>query len=284
MDRLVVIGDPVEESLSPIIHNAALRDMGLDDRYNYTKKRVQKEMLKFFIDDIREGKFAGANVTIPHKRNVIAYMDELSESAKAIGAVNTIYKRDQKLIGDNTDSIGFIRSLEDEGVHVKGGCAMVLGAGGAARAVVYALGKKGMKSIILANRSIDSAVEVKDEMRACINTEISVITVRGVKDKLEDADIVVNTTPVGMKGKLEDRSVIPGEWLSPPSTVVDIVYIPPKTKLLRDAEKRGCKTISGLGMLVHQGAVALENWTGKEVLAKVMKDALLECLEEKDAT
>ncbi len=284
MDRLVVAGDPIGESLSPIIHNAALKEMGLEDRFEYTKKRVKKDRLKFFIEDIRKGKFAGANVTIPHKRDVIEYMDELSDSASAIGAVNTIYKRDRKLIGDNTDSIGFIRSLEDEGVDFRDRTAMVLGAGGAARAVVYALGKKEVKNIIIANRSPDSAERVEDEMRGCINTEISVITIQDVKSKLKDADIVVNTTPVGMKGKLVDQRVIPGNWLSPRTLVVDIVYIPPKTKLLRDAEKRGCKTISGFGMLVHQGAEALERWTGKEVPVKVMKDALLEYLEETHET
>ncbi|MFO8110094.1 MAG: shikimate dehydrogenase [Thermoplasmata archaeon] len=271
MRKLVVIGDPVKKSMSPVMHNAALKEMNLEDEFVYEKIRVEIGELESFLQDLKQGDYYGANVTIPHKVEVIKYMDRLTEASEKIGAVNTIYKEDGMLVGDNTDSIGFIRSLVDEDIDVDGRSVMVIGAGGAARAVVYALSKEGADRIVIANRTKENAVKLIKEFadsKTCIHA-VSLDEIEG------EIDILVNTTPLGMAGKFENKSPISVDRIPPNKTAVDIVYNPPKTKFLEGAEERGCETVSGIGMLVHQGAAALERWTGKEVPVDVMKQALI---------
>lgn len=280
MNRLLVIGDPVEGSLSPVMHNAALEYMGLDRQFEYGRKRVGENELKDIIRDMRISKIYGVNVTIPLKVDIIDHVDRVTARGKAAGAVNTVYKKDGLLIGDNTDCLGFVRSLKEEGVDVRGKRAMVLGAGGAARGVVYGLCSMEVGSIVVANRTVENATDLEEHLKPHVTQDISVVPLDEAEYHLKDTDILVNTTALGMKGLAEDISPISTRGLYDRTVVVDIVYRPRETKLIRGAKKKGCRTVNGIGMLVHQGAAALELWTGREVPADVMKRALLEHLEE----
>ncbi len=269
-----MIGDPIDRSLSPVMHNSTLREMGLGDEFVYEKIRVERDELEAFVQGLRDGDYHGANVTIPHKVEVMRYMDRLTDAVEKIGAVNTIYKENGMLVGDNTDHIGFIRSLKDEGVDVEDRHVTVIGAGGAARAIIYALLEGGAESILIANRTRENAVRIMERFDH-LETQISV----GGLDEVH-GDILVNTTPLGMAGELENRSPIPVDRITPNVVAVDIVYDPPKTRFLKAAQKRGCKTVSGIGMLIYQGAVALEKWTGKKVPVDTMKEAVIRKMKD----
>ncbi len=278
MNRLVVVGDPVEHSLSPLIHNAALDSMGLSDMYEYRKMRVERGGLEDFVAELRGGIIAGANVTIPHKVDVMAYMDRLTVQARTVGAVNTIYGEGGELVGDNTDCIGFLRSMEEEGIVLRGMKAMILGAGGGARAVLYALVDQGVREITLANRTPVTHTGIVDMMERH-GKNLRLTDLDGAVEYLPEMDLVVNTTPVGMKGKHIRESVIPLDRVSSGTVVTDIVYIPVTTVFLKEAKNHGCRTVTGVGMLVHQGAAALERWTGRKVPLTVMRKTLMEYLD-----
>jgi shikimate dehydrogenase len=256
--RLGLIGYPLGHSLSPKIHAAALQACGLQGDYSlFPIHPDDKQGLKDLIARIRSGEITGLNVTIPHKQNVIELMDELTPTAQAIGAVNTIYLRDNKLIGDNTDARGFLADLKNGiGNRESGKSAVVLGAGGSARAVVYALLNDGWDVTISARR-----IEQAQQLAASFTNYELRITIFDLQPLT--FDLLVNTTPVGMTPNI-DQSPLP-ENLSLPSNafVYDLVYNPSETKLVRDARAQGLRATTGLGMLIEQAALAFEIWTGR---------------------
>lgn len=258
--RLGLIGYPLGHSLSPNIHTAALKACGLEGSYSlFPISPDDKDGLKDLLARVRAGELHGLNVTIPHKQNVIEFMDELTPTAKAIGAVNTIYLRDGKLIGDNTDAAGFLADLK-KGIGNRelgvGKSALVLGAGGSARAVVYALLSDGW-NVTLAARRLEQAEQLANTFpnhQLLITNYSSLI--------LHPSSLLVNTTPVGMFPNV-DVSPLP-ENLSLPSNafVYDLVYNPSETKLVKSARAQGLHATTGLGMLIEQAALAFELWTG----------------------
>ena len=258
MIQLGLIGYPLGHSLSPKIHAAALNACGLKGNYSlFPIHPEDKQGLKDLLARVRTGEIRGLNVTIPHKQNVIELMDELTPTANAIGAVNTIYMRENKLIGANTDAPGFLADLKrvsnsSFAIHH---FALVLGAGGSARAVVYALANDGW-NVTLAARRIEQAQQLADSFK---NYELHITTF-----DLQPLtfDLIVNTTPLGMTPNIES-SPLP-ENLSLPSNafVYDLVYNPSETKLIRDARAKGLSASTGLGMLIEQAALAFETWTG----------------------
>jgi shikimate dehydrogenase len=267
MIQLGLIGYPLGHSLSPKIHTAALQACGLEGNYSlFSIHPDDRDGLKDLLARVRAGELHGLNVTIPHKQNVIEFMDELTPTVQAIGAVNTIYLREGKLIGDNTDAAGFLADLKKfmaespsptgRGAGVREKTAIVLGAGGSARAVVYALLSDGWNVTLVARR-LEQAEQLANTFpnhQLLITNYSSFI--------LHPSSLLVNTTPVGMFPNVDD-SPLP-ENLSLPSNafVYDLVYNPSETKLVKSARAQGLHATTGLGMLIEQAALSFEIWTG----------------------
>ena len=275
-----VIGDPVQHSRSPQMHNAAIAERKLD--YIYVPFHVRSEELREAIEGFKALNVLGINVTIPHKQTVMPLLDDVSREATLIGAANTLIFCDGKVSGDNTDAQGFLRAMAEEGIDVPiGGAAVILGAGGAARAIVVALALSGLASITIANRTKRKADRLGKELGSMLETTISVVDLASsqLNSAIYSADLLVNTTSVGMKGS--DQLLIDPSSLSSETIVYEIVYTPPETPLLRVAREKGCKTIGGIGMLVHQGAIAFEKWIGIVPSVETMRIALEQTLYPK---
>lgn len=258
---VAVIGDPVRHSLSPAIHNAAFGALGLD--WVYAAFEVPAGHGADAVGAMRTLGLAGLSVTMPHKADVAAAVDQLTPAAQALGAVNTVARIGPDVVGDNTDGQGFIDALRaDEGFDPAGRCCLVVGAGGAARAVVRALAGAGAGRIVIANRTRASA-----EAAAALAPLIACL---GSPDEAAGADLVVNATPLGMTG---GTLPVDPERLGSGQLVVDLVYHPPVTPLLEAARSRGAAAVNGLGMLIHQAALQFQLWTGEEPPLEVMSAA-----------
>ena len=268
-----VIGDPVEHSMSPLMHNAAFRKLGLD--YIYVPFRVKKEDLKETVESLRTLYVRGFNVTIPHKVAIIPFLDRLDSVAEKIGAVNTVVNDGGVLIGYNTDAAGFLKATKEKGVETKGKNIIVLGAGGAARAISFILAQEGANLIII-NRTIGKAREQAVKISQIFQREVGTLPLdrENLKKALEKANILINATSVGMSPNANE-TLVDSELIKPSLVVFDIVYNPFKTRLLREAERAGAQTISGVEMLVWQGASAFEKWTGVEAPVKLMREEVV---------
>ena len=273
-----VIGDPIEHSMSPVMHNAAFEKIGLN--YLYVPFRVRKEELGKAIAGMRALNIRGLNVTIPHKVAVIPFLDELDPLAQRIGAVNTIVNDDGALTGYNTDATGFLQALLERGIEPREKNAVVLGAGGASRAISLILAERGSNLIIL-NRTWDKATEYASWISQICHREAKALKLNreNLARALSNADILVNATSIGMSPNSNETPVSP-DLFKPPLTVFDIVYNPIKTRLLREAEAAGAETISGVDMLVWQGALAFELWTGAKAPVKLMREEAIKGLKE----
>jgi len=261
----IVVGDPIDHSLSPAIHNAAYKSLGIDDQFVYLGTNVKVENIEAVVKAMRNMKnFCGLACTMPHKIEVIKHLDEIDEIAKKIGAVNTVVNNNGVLKGYNTDWLGIVTPLEQI-IKLKNKKVAVLGAGGAARAVVYGMILKGAKPTIF-NRTVEKAQELGKEF-AC--NGVGLDDVEGIKD----FDIIINSTAVGMH-PLENKTPIPTRFINESQVVFDIVYIPYETKLLREAKKKGAKTIHGIEMLLYQGTAQFELFTNHKAPVKVMRKIL----------
>lgn len=269
-----VIGDPIEHSRSPQMHNAAFDKAGLD--YVYVPFHVRPDDLAHAIAGFKAVNVVGINVTLPHKQAVIPYLTSISREAELIGAVNTLTFIGDEIHGDNTDAPGALRAFEENGsmsVPV-GEDVVVLGAGGSARAVVVALALAGVASITIANRTTRKAVSLAEEMQRKIGVPMHGI---GLMDTQLPAAIgrstlLVNTATASMDPT--QPILISADWLQSNTIVYDIIYTPPVTPLMEAATARGCQTLGGIGMLVHQGAIAFEKWTGVTPCTMTMHEAL----------
>lgn len=264
-----LFGYPVEHTLSPYMHNAAFEALGLD--YRYLPFRVSPENLKAAINALKALNIKGVNITIPHKETIIPYLNELDREAELIVAVNTVLHEEGRLIGYNTDGRGFIRSLKEEASIIpKGKRVMILGAGGAARAIAFSIAIEGVEKIFISDVIEKKAKELSS---AVINkTSTEAIYIKDLKERIGEVDILINATPLGMKK--EDPMPISPELLSQRLFVYDIVYNPPETPLIREAKTKGAKALSGIGMLVYQGALSFKIWTGQEPPIDVMRKAI----------
>ncbi|MFH0848104.1 MAG: shikimate dehydrogenase [archaeon] len=266
-----IIGDPVEHSLSPIMHNAAFDKLGID--CIYVTFRVPSDHLEEATKGLRSVGILGFNVTVPHKTRILKYLDRLDELAKRIGAVNTVLNKRGSLVGYNTDATGALKALEENQVRTSKCGFTILGAGGAARAIVFALAKTSHKITVL-NRTYEKArrleLDIKRELG--VDIEASRLSRKILSDVLPLTDVLVNATTVGMKGS--SGTLIDKADLRRKPTVFDIVYRRSETDLLRKARLCGCKTIGGIEMLLHQGAAAFEIWTGRKAPLKTMRSAL----------
>lgn len=270
-----VIGDPIQHSLSPVLHNYWLKIYKIDGAY--VPFHVVNEQLEHVITSLRSYGIQGINVTVPHKESVMKYVDVVEPEAQEIGAVNTIYVENNRLIGTNTDAYGFIYNLKAKyptntdlnGMHV-----LIIGAGGAARAAIYGLLKEQVASITLCNRTLAKAKELKEYF----GESVYVIEYEDRESILSSTDLVVNTTSLGMVGKntleLDLRTLKKG------AMVYDIVYNPLETHLLKTAKELGYQTITGIGMLLHQAVPGFEKWFGiKPEIDDHLEQYVLEALK-----
>ena len=257
---LGIAGFPVAHSLSPTIHNRWLKKSGL-----YLAFQVPPSRLRAFIRRMRGSPLDGLNVTIPHKEKIIPLLDRLSPEASAIGAVNTVMRRKGRLLGDNTDWSGFRSSFVDRFGSLYRKNVVILGGGGAARAIAYAVGREGAQAITIANRTVSHGRNLARHFAPLFpQTSFQAIPLksRTLRPFLKMADCLINTTPVGQSGTAFAASPI--QFLRKGTVVVDLVYNPPLTPLLREARKRGLPVMNGMAMLVAQAALSFRLWTGRE--------------------
>lgn len=273
---VAVIGDPIAHSRSPLMHNAAFAALGLD--FAYGAFRVRPDDVGAAVTAVRALGLAGLNVTIPHKQAVIAHLDLLSPVARLTGAVNTIVNRDGILHGDNTDVPGLSRALDEAGLARRVKLAIVLGAGGSARAAVVALAQRA-RTVVIAARRAEQAEALIDAIQPGVRARLVSLPLASLADAggvaaghLAAADVVLNTTPVGMKGE----PFLPFAFAATRTSCLfyDLVYTERVTPFLAGARRARRRGVNGLGMLLHQGAVAFERWTGVAAPVDVMRRAL----------
>jgi shikimate dehydrogenase len=280
-----IIGYPLEHSMSPAMHNAAFKALGLDIRYEAWP--IPPEELPATIERVRGDEVLGLSVTVPYKQAVMPLLDEIDPAADAIGSVNTLVKRGRSLIGHNTDKQGFIRSLREAGCEPGGLRALVLGVGGAERAVAYGLVEAGVASITLAGRNPERVEAAAGQLEATKPRPVQVERLSfdevALTRAAADADLIVNTTPIGMRhSPHEHESPLPLAVLRPGLWVVDIVYNPLETVLLHEARNAGAHAVDGLGMLVYQGVAQQMLWTGKEPPSDIMREAALAAMAARE--
>ncbi len=281
--RLVgVMGDPVAHSLSPAMHNAAFAHLGMD--WVYLPLPVQRGDLARAMQGLRALQFSGANVTVPHKQDIVPLLDELTPQARLTGAVNTLYWDNKRLVGHNTDGAGLVRSLrEDTGFEPRGQAVIMLGAGGSARAAAVELAREGVRRLLILARRREQGEELaRLALRAGSQVDVAVRALDEVMSPgiFAGADLLVNTTPVGMVPETSASPLPATRGLGPPLLVYDLVYNPRQTRLLQQARQAGCRVASGLGMLLYQGVLAFQCWTGREAPVEIMRRALEEGLEQ----
>jgi shikimate dehydrogenase len=273
---LAVIGHPVAHSFSPQMHNAAIRALGMN--LCYVAFHVRPDEVGAALNGLRASNLLGLNVTVPHKEAVLPYLDEISEEAQHVGAVNTIHHIGGRLIGYNTDVYGILTSLrETSGLQTLPETVAVLGASGAARGVVYGLCTQSeVREIRIFNRTVEKAENLAQEMSRYTEARLEGLPLddEALRNGLADAGLLINTTSVGMHPHPEESPVGNGQSLHPGLVVYDIVFNPLDTLLMKQARAAGAKAVGGIEMLVYQGAKSFEIWTGTYPPVEVMKSAL----------
>lgn len=275
-----LLGYPISHSLSPQMHNTAFNYLELG--YAYLAFDTKKDELENVVKAMRVLNVSGFNVTMPHKQNIIPLLDEVSLEAQWIGAVNTVHNDNGKLVGYNTDGKGYIKSLKEADIAFEGKKLVLVGAGGAARAVAVQLAIDGAGEIVILNRHIAGAEKIRNiishKIPACKVSALE-FNQENLKEALKDADILVNTTSLGMNDQ-EDKSIVSDPSVFRRELIVsDIIYNPAKTKLLKMAEAAGCRTINGFGMIIWQGAMAFKIWTGEDMPVDLVKQEFLANME-----
>ena len=270
---LGLIGYPIKHSKSPHMHNTSFETLGLD--HVYMAFEVEDGHIKEALDALKLFNAVGGNITMPHKKKVVEYLDDISPDAKIIGSVNTIkIDENKKITGYNTDGKGFVKALQENGVDFKGKKIVLAGAGGAARAVATQLAFDGAGELVMFNRTLETAQEITDNINNNIPTCKAVAKVMDeavLVEEIKDAAILVNCTSLGMKATLDQAILSSPDQLPKDIFVADIIYDPDQTKLLKIAEQAGCKFMNGLMMMIWQGAIAFKIWTGKDMPVDLIK-------------
>jgi shikimate dehydrogenase len=275
-----LFGHPVAHSFSPLMHNAVFKELGIN--WKYIPFDVEPQYLKEAVAAVKVLKLAGVNVTIPYKEAVLPFLDSLTPAAHKIGAVNTIINQNGRLIGHNTDGAGFTRALIAEAnFAVKGKTAVILGAGGAAKAVAVQLAIEGIDSITIVNRTLPKPKGIYNNL-SDFSIRVNLLTWNQqdrLAQQMVNADLIVQATSVGMHPKVEECVFLPPGIFHSNQVVCDLIYNPVETVFLKQAASSGAKVLNGLGMLLYQGVLALEAWTGKPAPVTVMREVLLNKLE-----
>ncbi|MCD8214832.1 MAG: shikimate dehydrogenase [Clostridiales bacterium] len=267
-----VFGDPVDGNPTGVLEEAGFEALGLN--YRYITMKVLPEDFDIAMKSLKALNMKGINLTMPHKITVLPYLDEISEAAGIIGAVNTVVVKEGKLIGDNTDGKGFIQALEMNGISVKEKNITILGAGGAAKAIAVECALAGASSLTVVNRSRSRGEELVNTIREHTSAEADYLPWNSRQPVPEKTDILINATSIGLFPNIDEKPDIDYDTVTEHMVVSDVVFNPAVTEFLTAAEKRGAKTISGLGMFVCQGALNFTIWTEKEAPYEVMYQAL----------
>ena len=276
-----VIGNPVAHSVSPHLHNAAFAATGL----NYVYLAFRVEDLQRCLDGMRAlSSFIGLSVTIPHKRAVMDYLDEIIPMARHVGSVNTITQKGGRLIGSTTDGLGALRAFEEAGISLKGRHVLFVGTGGAARSVAFAMAEPGQAaSITILGRTPERVSELVNDLRGHSNAVINGGNLdRDLVAGMQERDVIIQATPVGMFPETVGQTVVPGDLFRPEQVAFDMVYRPVQTRFLQDAQQAGCRVVPGTEMLLYQAALQFETWTGVGAPIPVMRNALLKALTDED--
>lgn len=274
-----VIGHPIGHSLSPAMQNAGIRAAGLD--CVYIAMPVRETELRQAVEGLKALGFEGFNVTIPHKQAVMAYLDEIDADARMIGAVNAVAIHDGRLIGYNTDMTGFLQGMHKHGFSPQGKNAVLLGAGGAARAIIWGLVKEGVQSLTIGVRNVPKVQAVAEYFRPHMDIHVLDWQSEAFGQRLQEAQLLINSTPLGMAPHVDAMPPVDFGLVSREAFVYDIIYTPAETMFLRRAREHGCRTLNGEEMLVGQGAEAFRIWTGHHLPTEPMAQALRQCLENK---
>jgi len=276
--KLEVIGSPIAHSLSPLIHKTFLDYMGI--KHEYRLMDIKKGELLEYIDYVRKNSVCGFNVTMPHKKDVMEYLDDIDDEARLYNSVNTVKNNDGRLIGYNTDAEGYKMSLSEIGVTLKGSSITINGAGGAASAISIKAVLEGAKSITVLNKSLSRAKELAENVakKTGYHIKTEIFSIETAKETCKDTDLFINATPLGMHGIDDDYSDLSFlDVLKDSATVSDLVYNPAKTKILKYAESIGIKNIiNGLGMLIYQGLIADKIYFNKDFDFKSLKQIIEE--------
>ena len=269
MKHFAVIGSPVAHSLSPLFHNWIFKTLNIPAEYD--KIRVKKRELSDIVLKIKNGKFEGINVTIPHKENIMEFLDEINPRAESIGSVNCIIKSNSRIIGNNTDWYGFSLALKTNKIDVFDKEVIVLGAGGTSKSILYSLKQLSVKKIILLNRTLQKATALQNEIIISYSLE-------NTESVIKNDSIIINTTPIGMQ---TNQAPFDLGLLHQNQILIDVIYIPLETSLLKLGNKIGAKTLNGLDMFIHQGLMSLDLWFGESLSKQVNFTQLKTYLETK---
>tara|TARA_B100000029_G_scaffold109932_1_gene101472 strand:+ start:724 stop:1548 length:825 start_codon:yes stop_codon:yes gene_type:complete len=269
LKTFAVIGDPIDHSLSPTIHNAAYRELGLE--CTYIAYKISKEQLGVEIDSLKKIKISGFNVTIPHKVNMLKFLDELDENCKIIGATNTVINEDGYLKGFNTDMDGFLEPIKNRNITIRNSNVLLLGSGGAARAIIAGIAKEKADHVTIINRTLEHATKLKEfSINIGLPADVKIIT--EINNLDTDYNFIINSSSLGLKN---EPNIIPPEIINEKTTVYDIVYKPVNTELIKVSKKKNAEIIYGYEMLLSQAARSFEIWLGSKAPYEVMKKAIL---------
>lgn len=256
-----LIGHPISNSFSPIMHSYLFEKYNING--SYLCFDVEPEKIEDVVDNMKNLKVSGFNITIPYKTEIVNLVDKIDRNAEVIGSINTVKNEKGVFKGYNTDGKGFVKSILDHNYDIKNKKALILGCGGACRSIVVELASKGIKTIDIRNRSIDNAIKIKENLNKYFDTEILISQKSIEKYDLEKYDFLINTTPIGMES--DECPIDESIRISNDLIVCDIVYKPHRTNLIKWAENNNLKIIYGIDMLINQGIYAFEIWTGKKV-------------------
>lgn len=276
--NLGVIGNPIAHSLSPVMQNAGIQAAGLD--YSYIAMPVKNEALGEAVAGMKALGFRGLNVTIPHKQAIMPFLDKIDGDAEIIGAVNTVLNEDGYLTGYNTDVIGFIEGMKQQGFQPAGKHALLLGAGGAARAIIWGLIKEKVASLTIAVRNPAKVQPTVDYFKKYMDITLLDWQDEKMHEALAQAQLLINATPLGMEPHIDAMPPIDWSYVQPTIFAYDIIYTPAETLFLKTARELGCQTLNGEAMLVGQGAAAFKIWTGHTIKQEPMAQALRTALQQ----
>jgi len=253
MKKFAVIGNPIDHSMSPKLHNWIFNKLKINAKYD--KVKLKSNELNSFLNEIRLGLYDGINITIPYKETVIEYLDDINIRAELIGSVNFIMNSNGKLIGNNTDWFGFTRALKSNSIDLQGKEVIVIGSGGTSRSILFSLKQLGVKNILIFNRTLDNAKLLEDTIaRAYLLEEIV--------NFINNESVIINTTPIGM---LSNESLISIDQINKSQIIIDIIYSPIESSLIKMGKNIGAKTLNGLDMFIYQGLASLDLWFGKDI-------------------
>ena len=269
LKTFAVIGDPIDHSLSPTIHNAAFRQLELE--CTYIAYKIPKDDLGAEIDSLKKIKISGFNVTIPHKINMLKFLDEMDENCRIIGATNTVINENGHLKGYNTDMDGFLEPIKHRNIVIKSSNILLLGAGGAARAIIAGMAKEKAKSVTIVNRTTDHSLELK-KFSESLGLDAEVKTIEEMSEFQSDYNFIINSTSLGLKN---ETNIVPTKIINEETVVYDIVYKPLNTELVKESKKRNAVIIYGYEMLLGQAIRSFEIWLNQKAPYDAMKKAIL---------